>query len=143
MRTSNSYQMTSGNVGRAGTKMVRTSGLRPPVFISLPLRSLIRGALVAHWRVRALVLVFWCFWTYTHDYKGPARGHSVSSIVPPIGFKPPLNLINNIGFTFVLYIKLVGTDQSLWVSGFGCCSCRPSRPAREPFFVMSARSVCV
>ena len=44
----------------------------------------------------------WCFSTYSHGYKGSARGRLASNFVRSIGVKRPLEIIKIIDFTQVL-----------------------------------------
>ena len=72
------------------------------------------------------------FDTYSHDYKGPARGHLASNLVGSISTRRPLKSSNTLGFILILPFVVAGTDQPfctcvMCCERFGCTSVKRER----------------
>ncbi len=72
------------------------------------------------------------FDTYSHDYKGPARGRLASNFVPSIGAKRPLKSSKTYGFVLVSPLVAADTDQYFCTcvmscEHFGCTGVRRER----------------
>ena len=92
---------------------------------------------LAQGRVEIQSLAHWYFWSYSHGYKGPARGHLASNLVPSIGLKRPLKSSKTYGFVLVLPLVAAGTDQPFCTCVMSCERFRCTGVRRERFWHFS------